>query len=170
MLAAVLRLGDGGYGAAILMEIQAQTGRRVSRGSLYVTLDRLEQRRLIKIRVGDRAPERGGRPRRYVRVTRNGLEAVRDVREALLFSSSAGPSGPATPCTPSRLLPVEHPPGALESGPMRVGIRTRRIRIRVPQTSTGASWRSSRSSHSDPAGVRIASTKLPPAQPPEAHS
>jgi DNA-binding PadR family transcriptional regulator len=84
VLAAVLRLGERAYGAAILTEIEAQTGRSVSSGSLYVTLDRLEQKKLIRTWVGDPAPERGGRPRRYVRVTRSGLAAVRDVREALL--------------------------------------------------------------------------------------
>lgn len=84
VLAAVLRLGEGAYGAAVLTEIETRTGRRVSSGSLYVTLDRLEQKGLIKTWLGDPAPERGGRPKRYVRVTRSGLAAVRDVRKALL--------------------------------------------------------------------------------------
>ena len=84
VLAAVLRLGEGAYGAAILTEIETRTGRRVSSGSLYVTLDRIEQKGLIETWRGDPTPERGGRPRRYVRVTRSGLEALRDVRQALL--------------------------------------------------------------------------------------
>jgi len=84
VLAAVLRLAEGAYGAAVLTEIETRTGRRVSGGSLYVTLDRLEQKGLIRTRLGEPAPERGGRPRRYVRVTRRGLAAMRDVREAML--------------------------------------------------------------------------------------
>ncbi|MGH9322208.1 MAG: PadR family transcriptional regulator [Vicinamibacteria bacterium] len=84
VLAAVLRLGERGYGAVILAEIEAQTGRRVTSGALYVTLDRLERKRLIKTWLRDPTPERGGRPKRYVRVTRSGLEAMRDAREALL--------------------------------------------------------------------------------------
>ena len=84
MLAAVLRLGDQAYGAAILTEIAAQTGRHVSSGALYVTLDRLEDKGLIETRRADPTPERGGRPKRFVRVTPEGLEALRDVREALL--------------------------------------------------------------------------------------
>jgi DNA-binding PadR family transcriptional regulator len=84
VLAAVLRLGEHAYGAAILTEIAARTGRRVSSGALYVTLDRLEAKGLIETRRGDPTPERGGRPKRFVRVTRDGLEALRDVRTAML--------------------------------------------------------------------------------------
>jgi DNA-binding PadR family transcriptional regulator len=84
VLSAVLRLGEQAYGAAILTEIAKQTGRRVSSGALYVTLDRLEDKGLIETRRGDPTPERGGRPKRFVRVTRDGLDALRDVRKALL--------------------------------------------------------------------------------------
>jgi DNA-binding PadR family transcriptional regulator len=49
-----------------------------------VTLDRLEDKGLIETRRGDPTPERGGRPKRFVRVTRDGLAALRDVRQALL--------------------------------------------------------------------------------------
>jgi DNA-binding PadR family transcriptional regulator len=84
VLSAVLRLGEQAYGAAILTEIAAQTGRHVSSGALYVTLDRLEDKGLIETRRGDPTPERGGRPKRFVRVTRDGLAALRDVRQALL--------------------------------------------------------------------------------------
>lgn len=84
VLSAVLRLGDQAYGAAILTEIAAQTGRQASSGALYVTLDRLEDKGLIETWRGDPTPDRGGRPKRFVRVTRDGLRALRDVRTALL--------------------------------------------------------------------------------------
>jgi DNA-binding PadR family transcriptional regulator len=84
VLSAVLRLGERAYGAAILTEIAEQAGRRVSSGALYVTLDRLESKGLIETWRGDPTPERGGRPKRFVRVTRDGLDALRDVRQALL--------------------------------------------------------------------------------------
>lgn len=84
VLSAILRLGDHAYGAAILTEIAAQTGRHVSSGALYATLDRLEDKGLIATRRGDPTPERGGRPKRFVRVTRQGLGALRDVRKAML--------------------------------------------------------------------------------------
>lgn len=84
VLATVLRLGDGAYGAAIITEIRDQTGRRVPSGSLYVTLDRLESKGLINSRVADPNPKRGGRPKRLISVTRKGFEAARQAREALL--------------------------------------------------------------------------------------
>jgi DNA-binding PadR family transcriptional regulator len=84
LLAAVIRLGEDAYGASILQEIEKQAGRRVPSGSLYVTLDRLERKGLIRSYAGDPEPGRGGRPKRFVRITPEGLRAVREVREAML--------------------------------------------------------------------------------------
>jgi hypothetical protein len=44
VLLAVLRLGEGAYAVPILDEIERCTGRRISRGSVYITLDRLEDK------------------------------------------------------------------------------------------------------------------------------
>jgi DNA-binding PadR family transcriptional regulator len=49
-----------------------------------VTLDRLERKGLIVSHTGDPEPGRGGRPKRFVRITAEGLGAVRHVREAML--------------------------------------------------------------------------------------
>jgi DNA-binding PadR family transcriptional regulator len=84
LLAAVIRLGEDAYGASILAEIEEQAGRRVPSGSLSVTLDRLERKGLIASHAGDPEPSRGGRPKRFVRITPAGLRAVREVREAML--------------------------------------------------------------------------------------
>lgn len=84
LLAAVIRLGEDAYGASILREIRERAGRRVSGGSLYVTLDRLERKGLVESHSGDPEPGRGGRPKRFVTVTPEGLRAVRDVRHAML--------------------------------------------------------------------------------------
>ncbi len=84
VLLAILRLEDGAYGGAILQEIDDRTGRSVQGGALYITLDRMESKGLIKSKLGDPTPNRGGRPRRYVTVTAKGFSAVRDSREALL--------------------------------------------------------------------------------------
>jgi PadR family transcriptional regulator, regulatory protein PadR len=84
ILAAVIRLGEEAYGASILQEIERRARRRVAGGSLYVTLDRLERKGLIESRVGEPEPGRGGRPKRFVRITSEGVRAVREVREAML--------------------------------------------------------------------------------------
>ena len=76
MLTAAARLGDEAYGAAIRQEIEDATGSPCSIGALYTTLDRLEHKGLIKTWMGDPTPERGGRPKRMVRVTPRGVEAA----------------------------------------------------------------------------------------------
>ncbi len=84
VLLAILRLGDEAYGAEILREIDLRTGRSVPGGALYITLDRLESKGLIRSKLGDPSANRGGRPRRYVAVTPEGFAAVRESRDALL--------------------------------------------------------------------------------------
>ena len=76
MLTAAARLGDEAYGAAIRQEIEDATGSPCSIGALYTTLDRLEHKGLIKTWMGEPTPERGGRPKRMVRVTAKGIEAA----------------------------------------------------------------------------------------------
>ena len=83
MLTAAARLGDEAYGAAIRGEIEGVTGRRCSLGALYTTLDRLEEKGLIKTRMGDPTPQRGGRPKRMVRVTAKGVQAAKDFYTAV---------------------------------------------------------------------------------------
>lgn len=64
--------------------MEARVGRRVSRGSVYVTLDRLEEKGWLASEMSDARPERGGRPRRIVSITPEGLDALRKSRAALL--------------------------------------------------------------------------------------
>lgn len=87
VLLAALRLGDGAYGAAILRILDEQAGRDVPRGSVYVTLDRLEAKGLVASRAGVPTAQRGGRAPRMVSVTEAGMAALRrtqDVRHRLL--------------------------------------------------------------------------------------
>ena len=84
VLLAILRLGDDAYAPAILEELEVRTGRPPSPGSMYVTLDRLEDKGFLRSRLADANDERGGRPRRYVRVTPLGIRQLRASRTALL--------------------------------------------------------------------------------------
>lgn len=77
LITAAARLIDDAYGAAIREEIEAATGQKCSIGALYTTIDRLETKGLLKTRMGDATPERGGRAKRMVRVTPKGLEAAK---------------------------------------------------------------------------------------------
>lgn len=76
LLSATARLGEDAYGAAIRHDIEGSTGRRCSLGALYTTLDRLEAKGLIKTWMGGATPQRGGRPKRMVRVTAKGVRAA----------------------------------------------------------------------------------------------
>ncbi len=69
------RATDEVYGVPILDEIQQRTGRTVSRAAVYVALRRLERKGFISSWMGDSRPERGGKARRCVDVTKEG-EAV----------------------------------------------------------------------------------------------
>lgn len=76
IITATARLGEDAYGAGIRREIENATGRSCSIGALYTTLDRLETKGFIKTRMGDPTPQRGGRPKRMVRVTVKGVHAA----------------------------------------------------------------------------------------------
>lgn len=77
VLLAVLRLGDDAYGASILEEIAQRTRRPVARGSVYITLDRLEAKGLLASERGDPMPIRGGRAKRYFKLKPRGLRVLR---------------------------------------------------------------------------------------------
>ena len=83
VLLALIRLGDGAYGVPVRRDIEERTGRAVSVGALYSTLDRLEEKRFIRSRFSDARPERGGRSRRYFKVEAAGLRALERTRAAL---------------------------------------------------------------------------------------
>lgn len=83
VLLALLRLDNDAYGMEVLEEIQLRTGRDVSYGAVYTTLDRLEQKGYVTHRMGEATPERGGRARKYFRVQPEGRAALRATQEAL---------------------------------------------------------------------------------------
>lgn len=82
VLLAILRLGDEAYGVTIRAEILACTGREVAPGALYTTLDRLEEKGIVRSRFGDATPQRAGRPRRYFALTKTGHAALVSAQRA----------------------------------------------------------------------------------------
>ena len=76
VLLAILRLSDDAYGVTISEEIQHHTGRVPSPGALYTTLDRLEEKGFLTSRLGEPSSRRGGRAKRFFKVTRSGTAAV----------------------------------------------------------------------------------------------
>lgn len=83
MLAAVRLGAEEAYTVSIADDIERRTGRRVRRANVYTTLQRLEAKGLVSTRLGAPRPERGGRPRRLVKVAPIGLAAVRATTGAI---------------------------------------------------------------------------------------
>jgi PadR family transcriptional regulator PadR len=84
VLLAILRLGEDAYAVSIREEILRCTGRDVSRGSVYITLDRLETKGFLRSRLADPTPERGGRAKRYYELRSPAVEALKESRRALV--------------------------------------------------------------------------------------
>ena len=83
VLLAIQRLGPGSYGVTIRQEIEACTGRNVSLGAIYPTVDRLESKGFVSSYVGEPTGERGGRSRRHFRIEPAGRAAPRRSWEML---------------------------------------------------------------------------------------
>lgn len=83
VLLAILQLGEDVYGVPIVEEIRRRTGRQVAPAAVHITLRRLESKGLVTSWLGDPTPQRGGKARRYVKVTRAGLESLRAARTVI---------------------------------------------------------------------------------------
>ncbi|HEV3456857.1 MAG TPA: helix-turn-helix transcriptional regulator [Thermoanaerobaculia bacterium] len=83
VLLAIVRLGEGAYGRAVLNEVQERLERDVAAGAVHATLVRLERKSLITSSLGPGTPVRGGRARRFYRLQPDGLIALNSARAAV---------------------------------------------------------------------------------------
>jgi DNA-binding PadR family transcriptional regulator len=93
LLLAVMRLGDEAYGVTIRREIEERTGRPVSLGAIYPTMDRLEERGYVTSAMSRPTSSRGGRSRRYFQLRPAGmamLDRTRDMIAAMWEGHEAG--------------------------------------------------------------------------------
>ncbi len=82
VLLAILRLDDKAYGVTIRSEIAECTRRVPTPGALYTTLDRMEEKGIVRSWLGDATPQRGGRSKRYFVLTKAGRAALIDAQQA----------------------------------------------------------------------------------------
>jgi len=80
ILLAIYQLGDNAYGVTIRQQLEVMIGKGVSVGAVYVPLARLTRRGLLTATVGDPTPERGGRRKRFYRITPAGLLALKKTK------------------------------------------------------------------------------------------
>jgi PadR family transcriptional regulator PadR len=83
LLYALLHLGDEAYTVTIGRALATRTGRRVSPGAVDTPLARLERRGLVSSRFGEPTPERGGKRKRFYRLSAAGRRALRESEQAL---------------------------------------------------------------------------------------
>ena len=83
VLLALLRLGAESYGVTVRQELEATSGRQVSIGAVYATLERLEKKGCIESRHSGPDPARGGKPRRHFQVLPEGELSLSRSREIL---------------------------------------------------------------------------------------
>ena len=89
VMLAVLRLGKNAYGVTIWEEIQKRTGRSTPIGAVYATLERLEGKGYAVSQMGDPTNARGGRAKRFFKITSRGMDAL-DISRKMITSMWAG--------------------------------------------------------------------------------
>jgi PadR family transcriptional regulator PadR len=83
VLLALIKLGEDAYGVPIAKAIEDSSGRTVAVGSLYLTLKRLEHKKLVASHRGEPTKARGGRAKTYFRVTAKGIRAAAHAQRTL---------------------------------------------------------------------------------------
>ena len=83
VMLALLRLKGDAYGMRVRREIQSRTDRSVTIGSVYATLDRLEQKGYVISSVAGGGPSAKGRARRYFALTPEGAAALLRKQDAI---------------------------------------------------------------------------------------
>lgn len=84
VLLALIRLADEAYGVPIAEAIEESSGREVAIGSVYITLERLQNKGLVSSTLGEPTAVRGGRAKTYFRITAAGLREVRRSQRTLM--------------------------------------------------------------------------------------
>ena len=77
VLLALVRLGSHAYGMTVRQEIEERTGRNMSIGAVYATLERLEAKGYVSSFTGEPTAERGGRAKRHFQIEADGQRALR---------------------------------------------------------------------------------------------
>ena len=83
VLLAVLRLGEDAYAVPIRQLIQEDAGVTLSRGTIYVTLERLERKGYLTSWFSEPQAVRGGKARRFFRLKPPGLASLKSARNAV---------------------------------------------------------------------------------------
>ncbi len=81
LLLSILRLKENAFALTILKEIKQRTGKRLTIGSLWVSLDSLYKKGYINKKLAEETPAKGGRKKVFYSLTPSGARALRNTRE-----------------------------------------------------------------------------------------
>jgi DNA-binding PadR family transcriptional regulator len=92
VLLAIWRLKEKAYCVPILDQVEEVTGKKWTLGSIYITLHRLEKRKLVESALGNPTSERGGKSKRFYSVTPLGVKALQAIRkvERIMWDGISG--------------------------------------------------------------------------------
>ena len=107
VLLALLRLGNGAFGAAIHREIVARTDRELPASAVYVTLERLEAKRMVVSYIGNPTSQRGGRRRKHYLLDTAGQRAL--VRAVRTFAAMTTGIQSEIDALANQMLPAARP-------------------------------------------------------------
>lgn len=80
MLLSIWKLDENAYGVTIRQNVTDLTGKYWSIGAVYDVLDRLTRKGFVSTAVGDPVKARGGKSKRFYRITKSGFKALEEVR------------------------------------------------------------------------------------------
>ena len=81
IMLAIWHLGDNAYLVTIREHLSQQTGKEWSVGAIYVPLDRLSKLGYVEGKFGGATPERGGRSKKFYKLTKAGVEALGEIQQ-----------------------------------------------------------------------------------------
>jgi PadR family transcriptional regulator PadR len=73
-------LGDDAYGVSVQEYVEQVTGRVVTMGAVYASLERLERKGFVRSALADATPQPGGKRKRMYSVTAIGMRTLKEVR------------------------------------------------------------------------------------------
>jgi len=80
LLICILRLQENSYTFLIREKLREITGKTWAFGAIFISLDRLEKKGYVQSFLGHETPERGGRRKRFYKVTSYGFKTLAEIR------------------------------------------------------------------------------------------
>ena len=81
VLLSIWKLGEHAYCVPLLQEAQRYTGKTWTLSGIYIPLGRLEKKGFVKSCLGEPTRRRGGKRKRFYRITREGFRALKEIRD-----------------------------------------------------------------------------------------